>query len=101
MPRNARRQTVDHDLFRVAEEVVRSGRRREVTFNGTTLTIGRRAGGKVDAPRRRRENGLLAAYGSVRPLNPSLSDRKMDEIAAEEAAEEAAGRAGSPADADA
>lgn len=52
-----------------------------------TLTIGRLP---TDKPARhhRRENGFLAAYGSVWPLDPPLSDREMAEVAADEAAQE-------------
>ena len=95
MPREAEQHPSPQDLYRVAEEVARSGRRQELRFNGATLTIGRLP---TEKPARchRRENSFLAAYGSVRPLNPPLSDREMAEIAAEDAAERCRGWVASP-----
>lgn len=43
--------TAQADLYRAAEAAARSGRRQEVQFNGTTLTIGRIAPRKSRARR--------------------------------------------------
>jgi|SRR5579859_2011428 len=90
MAQEAPHQSSQQDLFRAAEQVVRSGRTQAVQFQGATLSIGKLESSKPAPRRSRRENGFLAAYGSVPPLNPPLSDREMSEIATEEAAEEAA-----------
>jgi hypothetical protein len=101
MPQEAQYQpAATADLYRAAEAVARSGRKQEVKLHGTVLTIARREPLKsASRRRRRRENGFLAAYGSVPPLNPALTDTEMTEIAGEEAAQEAA-RAGLPPHAD-
>ena len=85
------------ELFKTAEAVARSGRRQSVRLRDKTLTISLEQSARttVSTARRRRQNGFLAAYGSVPPLNPPRTVSEMTEIAAEEAAQEAA-RAGLP-----
>jgi hypothetical protein len=78
------------ELMQAAESVARNGRRRTVRLHGETLAIIPQKSGNRPRTRKRRENGFLAAYGSVPPLARSLTDSEMTEIAAEEAAQEAA-----------
>jgi predicted amidohydrolase YtcJ len=87
------------DLYKAAEAVARSGRRQVVRLNGTALAITpqepRPKSRAASRRGHRRENGFLAAYGSVPPLTPPRTLTEQTEIAAEEAAQEVA-RAGLP-----
>jgi hypothetical protein len=91
------------DLYKAAEFVARSGRRKTVRLHGKILAIVPQESAETVKARarrgQRRENGFLAAYGTVPPLEKPLTDNEMTEIAAEEAAQEAA-RAGLPPHAD-
>lgn len=80
MAHEAEQQSSPHDLYRVAEEFVRSERRQEAPFDGATLPIAKLESSQPAPRARRHENGFLAAYGSVRPLTLPLTDREMAAI---------------------
>jgi hypothetical protein len=87
------------ELFEAAESAVRSGRRQTAQLHGNMVAIIPQkspAGARMTSRQKtHRENGFLAAYGSVPPLSPPRTDTEMTEIAAEEAAQKAA-RGGQP-----
>lgn len=91
MAREAQYPTISPaELFETVEAVAHSGRRRRVWLNDRTIAISveppcRKATGAA-LRGRRRQNGFLAAYGSVQPLDPPRTLSEITEIAAEEAA---------------
>jgi hypothetical protein len=83
------------ELFKAAEAVAQSGRRRTVQLHGKRLAIVADTPTKAMPPRSRANRGdaFLAASGTLPPLTPPRDINEMTEIAAAEAAQ-AAARAG-------